>query len=104
MKKILCAVMMFIPAIAHAGDTLVISNASNIKFAATNDQKVYLRNLDQYDNSWLGCCNFYWIDISTDWGKAQYANLLSAKYSGSRLGLYINSKTSGGAFLQIGDF
>jgi hypothetical protein len=87
-----------------AGDYLPVSDASRILFAIGPGNAVYLRNLNELDSTWLGCCQSYYIDTSTDIGKAQFSDFLSAVMSHAPISFYLASKTAGGAFIQVGKF
>lgn len=95
---------MFAASPTWAGDYLLVTDASRIQFAIGPGNAVYLRNLNELDSTWLGCCQSYYIDTSTDIGKAQFSDFLSAVMSHSRISFFLTSKTVGGAFIQIGNF
>lgn len=52
-------------------DGVFLKNPSNLKFVIDSN-RMYIRNLENFDATWLGYRYNYWIDISTDNGKAQY--------------------------------
>lgn len=86
-----------------AGSGIVISDPTGIQYAV-QDGKVYLRNLNSYDSTWLPCCYNYWIDLSTDNGKAQFSALLAHKLSGKKLSIWKTDPTTAGALDIVGDF
>ena len=86
---------------ALAGDPLHVPDASSLRYMAGPDNRVYFRNLNTIDSTCQGCCTFYWIDLSTDAGKAQFSAFLSAKYAHAPIDFWIDSK-AGGVFLQVG--
>ena len=89
---------------AHAAESLVVPDASVLQYGVNNDAKVYFRNLNQVGAGWLGCCYNYWIDISTDTGRAQFSAFLTAKASHSRIAFFIADKTVISPFIMVGDF
>ena len=88
---------------AHAGDGLVVPDASVLQYGV-QDYKVYFRNLNQVDSTWLPCCYNYWIDISTDNGRAQFSAFLTAKASHQKIVFWVTSKATPTAFAIVGDF
>ncbi|KRA61533.1 hypothetical protein ASD79_05275 [Caulobacter sp. Root655] len=90
---------------AHAAaESLVVPDASVLQYGVSYDAKVYFRNLNQVDASWLGCCYNYWIDVSTDTGRAQFSAFLTAKASHSRIVFFIADKAVISPFIMVGDF
>ena len=89
---------------AHADDYLAIPDASVVKYAvAPSGGKVFFRNLNEIAPSWHGCCEYYWIDITTDNGRAQFSAFLSAKMARGRLVLSVPAAGSPSAILLLGD-
>jgi hypothetical protein len=86
-----------------AGAYVVINDPTGIQYAV-QDNKVYLRNMNVYDSAWLPCCYNYWIDLSTDNGKAQFSALLAHKLSGKKLNIYKNDFATAGPIDILGDF
>lgn len=79
-----------------------IPDASLIKYAVSADGNVYLRNISDFDSTWLGCCQAYWIPLNTDSGKAMYSAMLSAAMTHTPIFLY--GPKTGGAIVQVGQF
>jgi hypothetical protein len=88
---------------ARAADTIAIDHPETIKYAIS-DNKVYLRNLNDYDSTWLGCCYNYYFDLTTDGGKAMFSTFLSYRLAGQRLVLYKTSWTIAGPIDIVGSF
>lgn len=88
--------------VAAQDQILSIPDASQIAFVANPDGKVYLRNLQQFNPSWAGCCYNHWIDTTTDAGRTQFAIFLTAYYSQKPIMFYANP--AGGVFLHVGRF
>lgn len=88
---------------ALAASTVQVGDASQIKFLVSDD-KVFLRNLDQFNSSWLGCCYNYWFDLTTETGKSHYAYFLLRYASGESIDLLVLDKTQSGAIHSLGSF
>ncbi len=88
---------------AMAFSTVQISDASQIKFLIS-DNKVFLRNLDQFDSNWLGCCYNYWFDLTTETGKSHYAYFLLRYASGESIDLIVNDVAQPSAITALGSF
>jgi hypothetical protein len=89
---------------AHAAESLVVPDASVLQYGVNDNGRVYFRNLDQVNASWLGCCCNYWIDLSTETGRGQFSAFPTAKASHSRVAFFIADKTVMSAFIMVGDF
>lgn len=88
-----------------APDRLANNDASQVQFtvnASGPPTYVYFRNFDSFGAGWLGCCGPYFIDISTEGGKAQFYTFLAAYLSKQKIVIYVEK--NGGAILQIGNF
>jgi hypothetical protein len=85
---------------ARADYWFKINDASQIQFLIGNPQ-IYLRNLNSFDASVQGTVPWtdynYWIDLSTDAGKACWATLLVKMEAREPIWLYITSQTANGA-------
>ena len=89
---------------SHATDYLRIDDASQIRWLVDSSGKVYLRNLDVFDNTYLGCCYNYWIDTSTEGGKIFFSVFLARVSAGQRLWISLPDKTVPNAVSNIGDW
>jgi hypothetical protein len=97
------AATLLADASACASSGIVINDPSTILYGV-QDNRVYLRNLNTYESDWLPCCYNYWIDLSTDGGKAMFSALLAHKLSGKRLSIWKTDPTTPGPIDIIGDF
>ncbi len=95
--------ILSLPTPALAYSIVHVSDASQIKLLIS-DEKVFLRNLDQFNSSWLGCCNNYWFDLTTESGKSHYAYFLLRYASGEAIDLLVNDKTQPNVIHAAGDF
>lgn len=101
--SVILALAMTAQTAAHATSAvLTIDDASQLAFESDSNGKVYLRNLNQFDSAWSGCCFNYWLDTTTDAGKAQYSYLLSAFFNRQKITFY--GDTAGGIFSHVGFF
>jgi len=76
------------------------NDASQIQYfvnSAQNSTQIYLRNLNTFDSTVLGCCFNYRIDISTDSGKAILATLLAKMQAQQPIWIYVTSQTVAGS-------
>ncbi len=83
---------------ARADYWFKVNDASQIQYLIGSPQ-IYLRNLNAFDSSVLGCCYNYWIDVSTDGGKAQWATLLAKIEARESIWIYVSSQTVAGSVL-----
>ena len=95
-----------LPSLASAYDILVVPDASVIKYAVDPTGFVYLRNLNEVDPTWAGCCGNFWINTNTDGGRAMYSALLTAAATNRRLTIVAASKAGSPnePLQQIGNF
>jgi hypothetical protein len=80
-----------------------VNDASQIQFLI-GGPRIYLRNLDTFDGSVVGDNTapwgyHYWVDVSNDGGKADWATLLTKIEAKERIWVYIASQTVNGAVL-----
>ena len=97
------AVLVFAPT-AQASDFLRIDDASQIKWQITSNNEVYLRNLDAFDSSYLGCCYNYWFDASTGAGQSFLAALLAKAAAGTSINIGVVDKTIASQVNYVGDW
>jgi hypothetical protein len=81
---------------ARADYWFKVNDASQIQYLVGSPQ-IYLRNLNTFDSTVLGCCYNYWIDVSTDAGKASWATLLAKMMTQQPIWIYISSQTVAGS-------
>lgn len=74
-------------ATANATVWVWVPDLSLLKYQTSPDGRVYVRNLDEFNGSALGCCYNYYIDTNTPEGKNIFA-LITAK-SAQNKGLYL---------------
>jgi len=100
------SVFLAAPSMASAADYLAIPDASVVKYVVDSSGLVYLRNLNEVDASWAGCCNNFWMNLNTDAGRGQFSAFLAAKVSHQRIVIYADSKTGSSTvpLLHVGDF
>jgi hypothetical protein len=81
---------------ARADYWFKVNDASQIQYLIGSPQ-IYLRNLNTFDSTVLGCCYNYWIDVSTDAGKAACATLLAKIQTQQPIWIYTSSQTVAGS-------
>jgi hypothetical protein len=81
---------------ARADYWFKVNDASQIQYMVGSPQ-IYLRNLNAFDSTVLGCCYNYRIDVSTDAGKAAWATLLAKMQTQQPIWIYIASQTVAGS-------
>ena len=81
---------------ARADYWFKVNDASQIQYFISGPQ-IYLRNLNSFDSTVLGCCYNYWVDISTDPGKAAWATLLAKMQTQQPIWIYVASQTVAGS-------
>lgn len=89
---------------AAQADYVGVSDASQISYAVTNDNRVYLRNLNTFNSGWHGCCGYYYFDLTKPAGVAQFSTFLTAWHQRGPLAIYIASASAGGEIAQVGQF
>lgn len=88
---------------AIASDQVYISDASTLKWQISS-QKAWLRNLHEYDATFLGCCYNFWIDLTTDEGKAMWSAILAAVHASDSIYLHAVSKTTASEIVSLGRY
>ena len=88
---------------AIATDQVFVEDASTLHWQIYNN-KAWLRNLDQYDATFLGCCYNFWIDLTTDEGRAMWSTLLAAIHASDSIYLHVPSKTTASQVSGIGKY
>jgi hypothetical protein len=104
MKKIILSVVIALSSIDAFAEFayVIVPNASTLKWQIAGNA-VYLRNLNDYDASFLGCCYNYSIDLTVPYGKAMWATILLKMGTGAPISLGME-RTVAGPVTQIGNF
>ena len=92
-----------LPSACQAVDFVLVPNASGLKWQLASN-RVYFRNLNDFDGTFQGCCYSYWIDLTTDQGKAQWSVILTRMTTGGRLYFGVESKSVAGLVTYVGDW
>jgi len=107
MKRLLAAMTFAIlastAAPAEATYWFKVNDASQIQYQIGPPDRIFLRNLSQFDGTVLGCCYNYWIDLSTAAGKAQWATLLAKMQAKESIWIFVMSQTQVGTIDSIGE-
>ncbi len=99
----MCALFICAAQPSSAASRLVIEDPTTLKFTV-QDNRVYLRNLNDYDAAWLPCCINYYIDLSTDYGRAMFSTILSFRLAKQRVVLFKDDPSVAGPIGLVGDF
>lgn len=86
---------MSVPALADYW--FYVPDASQLTYTVNPDAHVYLRNLNQFDGTVLGCCYNYWLDLTTDAGRGAWATLLAKMESQQGIWIFVGSQTAPGS-------
>lgn len=86
---------------SYATDWTTISNMSQLKYQIYNE-KVWIRNMNEFDSSWLGCCYAYYIDITTNEGKALWSTMLAKIAMAGKFNVGVADKTVEGSLIYSG--
>lgn len=79
-----------------------VYGASKIQYQLTSSNKVYFRNLNQFNEKATGCCYAFYLDLNTEFGKNSWALFLMLKAQMKPLSMYVKNftpPTHGGAEL-----
>lgn len=80
-----------------------VTDVSQVKYVATPDGKIYLRNLDQFA-SVPGCCWNYYIDTTTSEGCIIRSLFLTTAAQGKSLNFGVPDNNAAGANSFAGDW
>jgi len=81
---------------AHADDAVRIPDASQLSWTIDATGKVWLRNLNQFDSTFLGCCYNFYLDTTTQYGMVMWSWVQVAAVTANPLTLYVSSKSTAG--------
>lgn len=80
----------------------VADDASKVVFSIYGG-KLYFRNLNVFNPQWEGCCYSYYIDLTSDEGKAMYAYFMMQYANRGRIVLWRES-VAPGPIQQVGNW
>ncbi|WP_298773630.1 hypothetical protein [uncultured Shewanella sp.] len=97
-KKVLAVVAFSLLFSSNAGasDWVTITDMSQLKYQI-KDGQVWLRNVNEFNESWLGCCYAYYIDITADEGKAIWSAMLAQMAMGKPYNIGVVDKSVNGS-------
>lgn len=81
---------------AYASDWVTITDMSQLKYQI-KDGQVWLRNVNEFNESWLGCCYAYYVDITQDEGKAIWSAMLAQMAMGKPYNIGVVDKSVNGS-------
>jgi hypothetical protein len=77
---------------------------SQLKWQMDPSGKVWLRNLNEFNPSFLGCCYNYYIDTTTTVGKSAWSAVLTKIASSGALILGVAQKEQVGPVTYFGNW
>ena len=89
---------------ASAVDFVYVPDMGTLSWQMTPDGFVYLRNLNSYNNSYLGCCYNWRVDTTTTAGKSIWSAMLVKIAQHAPLYIGVGSMTVPGPVLYIGNW
>ncbi|WP_035055833.1 hypothetical protein [Andreprevotia chitinilytica] len=105
MKKLyLMLLMSVLASVVQADDTVVISDVSKLKWLGSTNGLIYLRNLSDFDPSFLPCCYNYYVDTSTPAGKVTWTAILMKMGTAQSINLSVSNKSQAGPIVSFGNW
>jgi len=77
--------------LAVASDYVLVPDMSQLQYQIFQN-RVNIRNMNQFGTSWQGCCDKYYIDLTTEEGKAIWATMLAKMMSSQSLYIGVVNK------------
>jgi hypothetical protein len=68
---------LFLTGAALADDGVTVADVTQLKWQSDPTGRIYIRNLNQWDSTFLGCCYNYYIDTTTADGKLKWSAILA---------------------------
>lgn len=105
MKKLLAFLLLSVCAInARAVDFVYVPDASKLFWQMDASGRVWFRNFNQFNGSFLGCCYNFYLDTASPACKSEWATIL-LKMGGAQ-GLYfgVDSAAAVGPVVYIGNW
>lgn len=103
MKSLLCTISVFFCVSASAVDFVNVPDASLLKWQLVPGGVAVLRNLNEFDSSFLPCCYNYYFDTTTPAGKAMWAMLMLKHAMAKPISIGVDSKLVPSAITYIGN-
>ncbi len=109
-EKLYVLVILFFTSFnCYSADHVWINDPSSLKWQQYSDGKIYFRNLNEfpdgvYTNNFGGCCVKYWVDTTTDGGKALWSTILYHMASNKPFYISKSSAATDGHILNIGEW
>lgn len=88
---------------AQATDFVYVANAAQLSWQQAGD-RIYFRNLNQFDATFLGCCYNFHLDLTTVGGRAAWSAMLVQAATAQPVYIGVVSKSSPSAVNYIGNF
>jgi len=101
---VLALAFTLLPLAAGAVTWVTVGDLSLLKYQTAPDGRVYVRNLNEFNGSALGCCYNYYVDTNTVEGKNIFALILFKAAQGKGLYLGVADQFAPGAITYVGEF
>ena len=105
LRTLALAALVFSSLPSHAVDTVVVGNAAQLTWlydSATG--RVYLRNLDQFNPAFLGCCYNWYLDTNSTTGRTLWAAILLRIAGAQPINLVVGAMNTAGPVLYAGNW
>jgi len=94
---------LILSATASADDVVTVTDMTQLRWQADASGKIYIRNLNQFDSTFLGCCYNYYIDTTTPDGKIKWSAVLTYMQAGGSLYFYVANKSQPSPVTFVGN-
>jgi hypothetical protein len=103
MKYLVIVIFLMASSLSSAEDWVRVTDWNKLSWQIqSHSGRVFLRNLDAFNSEFLGCCYNYYIETSTDQGKAVWSTILSHMMTNKPLILGVADQTKSGAITYFG--
>ena len=78
--------------LAVSSDYVLVPDMSRLQYQIFQN-RVNIRNMVEFGSTWQGCCDKYYVDLSTNEGKAMWSTMLAKMLAKESLYLGVDDKT-----------
>jgi hypothetical protein len=96
MKRLVPTILFLMSSAACADDAVTVPDLHQLSWQVHHSGKVYLRNLSQFDSTFLPCCFNHYIDTATEGGRTMWSAMLTNLALGKAMTFYVSSKSAAG--------
>lgn len=76
---------------AIASDYVLVPDMSQLQYQIFQN-RVNIRNMSSFGSTWLGCCDKYYVDLTTNEGKAMWSTMLAKMMAKESLYIGVDDK------------